>query len=89
MKPRFLLTLLSLTARQGAQRSGAGASSEGFSMPAALLVALGLTLSTLAVASYFSGALLGSRGQSSRTDALATAEAGMNRVMSTFARLGS
>jgi hypothetical protein len=53
-------------------------------MTAALLVALGLTLSTLAVASYFSGALLGSRGQSSRTDALATAESGMNRVMSTF-----
>jgi len=84
MRPRFLLTLLSLTARHRALRSGAGASSEGFSMPAALLVALGLTLSTLAVASYFSGALLGSRGQSSRTDALATAEAGMNRVMSTF-----
>ena len=84
MRPRLLLILLSLPAHQRAQRGGGAGGSEGFSMAAALLIALGLTLSTLAVASYFSGALLGSRGQSSRTDALSTAEAGMNRVMSSL-----
>ena len=53
-------------------------------MAATLLVALALTLGSVAVASYFSSALLSSRSQSSRNDAMATAEAGINRVMSTF-----
>ncbi|WP_411871055.1 hypothetical protein [Vulcanococcus limneticus] len=76
MKPRLLLVLLI----QGGKRSGSG----GFSMAATLLVALALTLGTLALASYFSGALLSSRDQGVRNDAAATAEAGMNRLMSTF-----
>ena len=84
MRPRLLLTLLSLKVLQGSRRRGGGRSSEGFAVTVALLVAFGLTLGTLALASYFSSTLLGIRGQSSRTDALATAEAGMNRVMSTF-----
>jgi len=84
MRPRLLLTLLSLKVRQSNRLSRGGRSSEGFALTVALLVALALTLGTLALASYFSSTLLGIQGQSSRTDALATAEAGMNRVMSTF-----
>jgi hypothetical protein len=53
-------------------------------MAAGILVALALGLGTLALTSFFSGALLGSRGQSARTDAEVTAEAGLNRVMAAF-----
>jgi hypothetical protein len=76
MKPRVLLTILS--------QAGRRSESLGFSMASTLLVALALTLGSVAVASYFSGALLSSRTQSSRNDAMATAEAGINRVMSTL-----
>jgi len=84
MGPRLLLTLLSLKVRQSNRLSRGGRSNEGYAVTVALLVAFGLTIGTLALASYFSSTLLAIRGQSSRTDALATAEAGMNRVMSTF-----
>jgi len=84
MRPRLLLTLLSLKVRQSNRLSRGGRSNEGYAVTVALLVAIGLTIGTLALASYFSSTLLAIRGQSSRTDALATAEAGMNRVMSTF-----
>jgi len=76
MKPRVLLTILS--------QAGRRSESQGFSMASTLLIALALTLGSVAVASFFSGALLSSRSQSSRNDAMATAEAGINRVMSTL-----
>jgi hypothetical protein len=73
MKSKLLLHLL--TARTAARRDG------GSVMVAGILVVLALGLGTLALASFFSGALLGTRGQGARGDAEATAEAGMNRVM--------
>ena len=84
MKPRLVLSLLSQRASKNPIRGSAQNGRRGFSMAATLLVALALTFGTLAVASLFSGALLSSRSQNSRNDAMATAEAGMNRVMSTF-----
>jgi hypothetical protein len=75
MKPQFLLALLSRRNRAGER---------GFSMAAGILVALALGLGTLALTSFFSGALLGTRGQGARTDAEVTAESGINRVMAAF-----
>ena len=84
MSPRLVLSLLSQRARQASNHGGAQTETSGFSMAAALLVAIALSFGTLAVASFFSGALLSSRSQNARNDAIATAEAGMNRAMSSF-----
>lgn len=75
MNSRLLLQLL-LPRRR--------ARDEGFSILVGMLVVLAVTLGTLAMVSFSSGTLLGARKQGDRTDAQATADAGVDRVMAAF-----
>ncbi|MGB7564472.1 MAG: hypothetical protein WBM08_06930, partial [Prochlorococcaceae cyanobacterium] len=76
MQPRLLLTLLTTAPR----RSRAG----GFSMLVGILVILALAVGSVGMANLISGGFLGSTMSNESRDARAAAEAGIDRIISTW-----